>query len=450
MRGWLQGVMLSTSLFGGSWIGAVSYWRATNRMPSALDLLVWLALLPLALLLAVWAGRRVMNARARDDTNAAPAPGQAVASVPAAAPAVPALAILAAAIRTPHGATPDELAQAIGAGRARADLDPALVDQDGFPVFSARVDSADGDAMAAELEGWRAQAGLDDPRFTPEQWRALALGTQVCTELLAQASAGARQVAQGALRGLRIHAVLGTDWDAAQRAQASAWMAALAIRDGWPAATVSASSPPMAAPGMLARLASQADQDGEPVFAIVLAFGSQVGEASVERLAARGALFGAATPQGLIPGEAAAGLLVAAPDGAAPTLQLAVAVEGADEGGAARNAGAARLRRLADALVPGADGMDAVTALFADTGHRSARQLELMKFAADALPQLDAGQDVKAVGGACGQCGDGAFLAALALARQHALDGAGAALCIANEDPPQHTAALVRPAAALS
>ncbi|RYF01366.1 MAG: hypothetical protein EOO78_10725, partial [Oxalobacteraceae bacterium] len=230
MRGWLQGALLSTSLFGGSWIGAVSYWRATNRMPSALDLLVWLALLPLALLLAVWAGRRIVNARARDDTNAAPPPGQAVASVSAAAPPVPALAILAAAIRTPHGATPEELAQAIGAGRARADLDPALVDQDGFPVFSARVDSADGDAMAAELEGWRAQAGLDDPRFTPEQWRALALGTQVCSELLAQASTGSQQAAQGAPRGLRIHAVLGTDWDAAQRAQASAWMASAAIQ----------------------------------------------------------------------------------------------------------------------------------------------------------------------------------------------------------------------------
>jgi len=439
MRNWLKGALLSTSVIGSSWVGAVSYWRATNRMPSTLDVFVWLAALPLALLFAFWLGRRMLAARAAQPT----APGaDTPASAPAAPPALPVLAILAAAVRTPHGASTQELAQAASEGRARAGLDPELVDVEGFPLMSARAPLDDLAAVRAELDTWRIGAGFADPRFSKEQWRALALGTAVANELLMQA-AGAQ------LPALRIHAALGPDWNPAQRDLAAAWLAALAMQAGWPAQQVQASSPALSAPALLAQLA-----DERTSATIVLSFGSRIGDAGVQELAQQGVLFSAANAQGLIPGEAAAGLLVAGavPDGAdATTLQLASAPPGANDGG--RKPEGATLLALAGRLLPGADDATGVSAVFADTGHRSATLLELMKFTGAAVPHLDSGDDVTSLGNACGHAGPAAaapWLAVIALAHQHALDTAGAALCVGNEDPSQRTAALVRPGAALT
>ncbi|WP_288381543.1 hypothetical protein, partial [uncultured Massilia sp.] len=364
---------------------------------------------------------------------------------------------------TPHGSSAQELAQAVAEGRARAGLDPELVDVEGFPVMSARAGL---DAIAeirAELDAWRSAAGLADPRFTHEQWRALALGAAAAGELLMQA-AGHPQL-QAATDGahdaaaplLQIHAALASGWSEEQRTVIAAWLGALAAQAGWPDKRVESSCLPVGAPALLARLADRAHHAGAPVFAIVLDFGSQIGDTAAQELAAQGALFAAANPQGLIPGEAAAGLLVA--DGMqaagfglpATALQLASAPRSAAEAG--RKPDAARLRSLATTLLPDADDAAAVSALYADTGHRSAGLMELMKFARDALPHLDPGQDLHSLGAACGHCGHGdeaPFLAAIALAHQHVLDTAGAALCVGNEHPLQRHAALVRPDAALS
>jgi len=454
-----RSALLSTSVFGASWVGAVSYWRATNRMPSTLDLLTWMAVLPLALLLAFWIGRRVVLARAAaaSATGTAPA-ADAVPAAPSAPPAVPALAMLASSIRTPHGATPAELAQAIGAQRARAGLDPELVDDNGFPLLSARADVAV-DEIKAEVDAWRSGAALGDPHWSPEQWRALALGSAVAADLLLAAAGHPQLLAEddGAPTVaplLRIHAAMTPEWNEEQRAVAGAWLAALAVRYGWPAQRLQVDSLPAPAPTVLGQLAAHAAGGAEPVFAIVLAFGSRIGEAQVERMAMDGTLFSAANPQGLVPGEAAAGLLVADGvqaalfDPAAPRLQLAGAPRNAQGAGARPDT--ALLRQLAGVLLPDAQAAAGVSAIFADTGHRSAPQVELMRFAGEALPHLDAGEDLKAVGAACGHCGDAPFLAALALAHQHACDSAGAALCVGNEDPLQRTAALVSPAAAHS
>lgn len=453
-----RNALLSTSVFGASWVGAVSYWRGTNRMPSTLDLLTWMALLPLALLLAFWIGRRIVAARAAAASPAGAAPAADASPVMPAAPSLPALAILASSIRTPHGDAPADLAEAIAAQRARAGLDPELLNDDGYPLFSARADAAV-DEIKIEIDGWRTGAGLVDPCWTPEQWRALALGSAVAADLLLLAAGhpqllaaddSARQVPPL----LRMYPVMTPEWNEEQRAVASAWLAALALRYGWPAQRLQVESLPAPAPAVLAQLAAHAAAGAEPVFAIVLAFGSRIGEAPVERMAMEGTLFSAANPQGLVPGEAASGLLLADAvqaalfDPAAPRLQVASAARNAQEAGA--RADTALLRQLAGRLLPEANDAAGVSAIFADTGHRSAPLMELMRFAGEALPHLDAGEDLKAVGAACGHCGDAPFLAALALARQHALDTAGAALCVGNEDPLQRTAALVRPAAAHS
>ena len=187
MRAWLQGALLAVLVFGASWGGAVWYWRATNRLPSPGDLLVYMLVLPLAVLGVFWLGKRMLSA-----ASAAPA---AVGSSSAAAPeqaatpaAMPALSMVAVALRTAHGANAQELAEALAANTARAELDPHLVDDDGYPILSARV-QVDTDSVRDEFAEWLTQGTLHDPDFSDAQWTALTLATSVAGELASSAAA---------------------------------------------------------------------------------------------------------------------------------------------------------------------------------------------------------------------------------------------------------------------
>lgn len=454
MRLWLKGILLALAAFGLCWAGAVGYWQATNRMPSISDLLVWLLAVPLALLAAIQFGRRLSARR----SAAAAAPAVTVtAGVPAAPAAGPALAILATAVHTPHGRSPHELAAALAAGPLRAGLDPELLDDEGYPVMSARVPGAGDPLLHDEFAQWLQTQTQPDPQFSDEHWRALDMGTAVVAEL-AQVAAGhphahpAEDGAQTPAPLLRLVLLAGTAWNATQTAAAAAWLAQVAASAGWPREHIAigaASAGSAAAASTLAALNLEAG----PLLAIVLAFDSAIGTDSVERMAADGSLFGAARPQGSIPGEGAAGLLLADPattqlmQADAPLLHALHATrEGSAD--AARRLDAATLRTLADAvLARGALAAPAVAMVFADADHRTSRVMELMALAGG-LPHLDAGLDVKTTGSACGSCGAVPFMAALALAAHHTQELGAATLCVGLDDPLHRGAVLVRPAAA--
>lgn len=454
MRPWMKASMLALFVFAATWAGAVWYWRATNRMPSTTDLLAYMLALPLSVLLAIWVGRRLA---------ALPAPAAAATAAPqeqaaAAAPArLPSLAVLASSIRTPHGLSAPALDEALAEGRARADLDPELLDDEGYPLMTLRADDALDAALRKDIEDWLLLTGLPDPAWSAAQWRALVLGSAVASELALHAAGHPDALAgpedpQAPL--LHVHAFATADWNVEQCATAAAWLSETVVQAGWPEDKVRAVvMPPLGvAPGasLLTELAAQAEHGAEPVLALVLAFGSHIGADSVDEMARAGQLFAAGRPQGRIPGEGAAGLLLADAWQArlfaepAPLLQVAFAPH---QGGAAGRPDAALLRRLADELLPGSGDAAMVTAVYADTGHRTAPIMELMALSGALLPHLDPGLDVHRLGAACGACGDAPFLAALALAHQHALETGAAALCVANEAEQQRSAALVRPAA---
>jgi len=440
MGAWIRGGVLTMLTFGAFWGGAIFTWRGTDRAPSTADLLTYLVALPLAVLAGVLLVRRL----ARPQPAAAPDTAAPAAAVPVAAARLPALALVDAAVRTRHGDSVDELAAAIDARRARPDLDPELVDDAGYPVMTVRVPSAGDAAWRAEAEPWLAAQGQADVRFGEAHWRALELASGVVDEL----AGAALDAADGTL--LRIVPLAPSDWTAAQRTAAAAWLAHVAAQAGWEADKVTVSpappgEPAAAASALLAMLAGQSD--AEPVLTLLLAFDSRIDQASVDRMAAAGTLFTAAHPQGLVPGEGAAGLLLADGTHAAPTLQAASTARAASADAAPR-IDAADLRRLAErVLAETAVHASTVAALFADADHRSNRVLEAMALAHDDLPHLDAGIDIRTIGPACGQSGAVPFLATLALARRQALEGAGAVLCVGNDDPVHRSVALVRPAA---
>ena len=89
MSSWLTRSLLVVLAFVLCWLGAIAYWRDTNRMPGADDLLIWLLLLPLLLVLAVWAGIKLFKKFKGGAAAAAPAaaaPAAAAADTPPPAP----------------------------------------------------------------------------------------------------------------------------------------------------------------------------------------------------------------------------------------------------------------------------------------------------------------------------------------------------------------------------
>ncbi|MYM66901.1 hypothetical protein GTP45_08670, partial [Pseudoduganella sp. FT55W] len=85
---WLRNLAVTSAAFGGSWGGAIWFWRETNRMPTTSELALYLLVLPLLLLSAWWLGRKAW-ARA-----SAAAMAGTVSAAPAAeaTPAAPPLA----------------------------------------------------------------------------------------------------------------------------------------------------------------------------------------------------------------------------------------------------------------------------------------------------------------------------------------------------------------------
>ena len=462
MRPWIKKSLLAVLVFGLAWGGAVWYWRATNRMPSTDDLIIFLLVLPLVALLLIWLVAKLFALIAAAPAVAAAKPSSDAAA-PAAAPDAPPLAILASALRAPHGASAEELSAAFADNKARADLDPELVDDDGFPVMTARSADAGDAGLQEEITEWLAQNGMPGLQLDDEQWRALSMGSAVAAELASQAAADLMP-GEGTPPMLQLMPVLPAAWQFEQRRAAGLWLRHVVEQAGWPLAQMAlAAELPADARGaspaaVLGRLAHHAAASNASMVAIMVACSSHLGDDSIGKWAGNATLFTSHQPQGLIPGEGAAGLLLADARQAqtiegAPVILLHLVDEerrhnSADE---ARRADSKLLASMTEKVLARAHSQaEQVAMITADTGHRTSRVLELMGLASATLPQLDEGADVIRVGAGSGTCGAVPFMTALALARHHAAERDAPVLCISNEDPYRRCAALIRPAASLS
>jgi hypothetical protein len=369
-----------------------------------------------------------------------------------------ALAILAASLRSPHGASCEELAQAIGANKARPDLDPELVDADGFPAMTARCQYAADEALQEEIMGWLAENGMAGLVFDDEQWRALTLATGVVGDLASQA-AHSLITADTDPQLLRLMPLLPVEWSIGQHRAAGMWLKHTVAQFGWSPDRISlpvelAAVPAESAPAsVFDRLSQEAAASDTPLLALVVACASHIGEQSVAQWAASEKLFTSSNPKGAIPGEGAAGLLVTDMRQAQATTGSPITVLVAmDE--MRRDSSADESRRVEPTLLGELAkrslervGIEpsAVRIVVADTGHRPNRTLELMGHVSAKMPHLDTAEDVIRVGLTSGTCGNVPFMTALSLARHYALERQAPVLFVRSEDPFQRTVALVRP-----
>jgi hypothetical protein len=372
--------------------------------------------------------------------------------------------VLASALQVPFGTSAKELGAALAEQKVRPALDPELVDDDGFPVMSARVEGADDPAVQDDLHAWLPKNGFPALQYNDEQWRALTLASNVAHELAAQLLPHAA-LARGAavpVPTLQLLMLWQAGWHQDQRSAAGQWLAHLVAQGGWPRERIAldpelAGDPSVATPAALVQRLARQSADGHPVLAMVIACASHIGEVSVGRWAAQNTLLTAKQGQGRLPGEGAAGLLLADAaqaaliDSKAP-VQL-ISAEGQREASAdsAKRADASVLRTLSEQVLARAASPAAeVKLIVADTGNRTSRVMETMALAGALLPELDGDDELLQVGSASGTCGAVPFVAALAVAAQQAATLNAPVLCLSNEDPFRRCAALVRPAPDLS
>ncbi|MFC4278618.1 hypothetical protein [Achromobacter aloeverae] len=456
----LKSGLIIALVFGVVWLAVIIWWQETRALPTAMDIGVFLFALPLALLCLGWLGLR--GARAAG----APRPEAGVpATAPETAPptgAPPArLAVLGVAARTAAGdsaaATRAALAQ-----QARPDLDPQLKDLRGFPVFAARVSTLDTAELRAQAQAAEAPAAaLDD-----EPLRATALLRAVLEDardravdhlLVTHMPDGPAEQEQ-AWPMLHVDLMLPGAWPAAARERAMAVAGAVlrgvaAPGAAWPPARLAVVSHEVVddstVPTHLHTLAARAGTANDdvpraasaaagdtsartgarghaiaasapPSLRIVAAADSYISQGRAHAWQGQRRLMTTDQPQGLVPGEAAAALLLAAapaPDQGQRIVMFAPSTRrtiSADARGAAADAA---LPALAQALLQEHGvSADSLASLVSDADHRGSRPIETLQLATAVAPHLDPNQDCLAAGNRCGHVGAAAPLLALALA----------------------------------
>lgn len=500
---WLRNALGAGGVYLLTGAGAVTAWRATNASPGAGDLVFWLLAVPTALLLAgagLWrwrAARREPDAQ----TAGAPTPTTPSGDGPAAIESVtshPPLQVAASALWLPAGRDSFDVIDALRRHH-RPGLHATLRDLHGFPVTVAEVDGVD----EADADwGGAPEAEVDDT-----QRRALALLRPVAEDLLLAAlppdaadavddpsiahagpamhpyamhhSQSARAPAAQQRATLRVVLQVSADWPEAAREHALTQLLTLADALGHNADSIEAQCLAVHREADAWQwLAQQASVLHDSSVAgdrlLLLATDSRVSESHVERLHSEDRLLRAGAPEGEVPGEGAAGLLLAAArlpsvaeSGAVRTATPAPMPHdeplGTDEGTAvhlhlpqvarvtagerARDAARASGELIARALALA--GCEPASPLQVITGadHRPSRMTEAATALVAQRPDLDPVDDALHLGVACGALGVVAPVALLALAAAQARDTATPTLAYSLADATTRAVAVLAPAA---
>jgi len=440
--------MLVLALFAVVWLAVIIWWQESRTLPTGVDIGLYLFALPLALLGALWAGARIV--RAARAPKAAPA--QAGTEAPAETAARPAeLRLVAVAARAAVGADAAAVYEAL-AEQKRPELDAELKTPEGFPIFAARVPGMDD----MELYAAARERGAPSDALATATLRVTALLADIARALTHDAHARVTELDVPARDEdwprLHFDVLVPADWSEAARQRALA--AVRAAAGVWPDARIDAAEHPardaMAADLLLRQLAAEPrDAKAEPRWRIVLAGDGYIDAEQVAHWGSLSTLLTHANPQGRVPGEAAAGLLLAPSRAQADVHVTLSPVVHREKSADARGAQAeAQLADLARTLLETANvGPDNVAHVISDADHRGSRPLEPLSVASQLFAHLDAGKDCLSVGVACGHTGAAASLLTLAVAAQTCLQFDHPVLTLTLQDPALRSAALVsRPA----
>jgi len=474
MSKWLKGGLWLLGVFAVVWLAVIIYWQSTTRLPSEIDLVLYLGVLPLALFGVVWGVRSLAVAPPAKPVAPAPAPKADPAAVAAQAAKKTAeqertwtLGLVATALHTAQGASGAEvLAKLAEEGAIEQTLDAELTTPDGFPVFSARIADLDTTPTQEALAQWQPLTPHAQVQWSDAQLRALHLASQAITELAlavvehpdiaqyAKAEALGRPNSEDAVVPLRLIFLWPSRWDAAHQAAANAWAKQLVVQSGWPQSRLIMQPPQPAQQDPIALLdfvTVTAHRAKLPTVGILVACDSGIDQDYVDDLHANGQLYSGKNMQGLMPGEVAAGLLFADAQqcqklGPGPFAHMRRASWASrDKSADARGRTSAELLGTVAELALETSGLAAtdVKALCADHDHRPSRDVELAEMLNDKFPELIPSKDVLKVAQASGSMQQMNTTAALCVAHQYVMDKQAPVLCVSLHDALWRAAVVV-------
>lgn len=423
-------------VFLAVWMVAVLFWRINGDVPPLGGMALVLVGVPVALIAGFFGLKKGIDmaktgafAKPRaavqpdsmgDDANDAVNPERAFS-----------LALLAGAIRVPHGADATELLAAIKDYKT-PELHPTLIDHRGLPAYAAPVAAAAPDSAET---AWDVLGQAQADRLGMRHRRALTLASQVLDELVLQAQPSADELTLAeppVAASLEALVLLPDDWPEATRNAARDWLQIHADQSGEGGLRLQIKAMPVAGAAQALtvldelRLTLSRRQLRAPQ--LLLACDSRIDDQTVHRWSVIGRLKASGNDEGLIPGEGAAGLLVAWPgpdeEGGVPELHSrTLRIHRVARGAHAQPVGGSRPLKeailddlIAEAVADAGCELDAIGCLVSDGDARSSRMLELAQTVDSTLPELDSGADTLSLGVVAGDCGCAAGLASIAVA----------------------------------
>lgn len=465
MATWLKRLLCLVAVFAVVWLIVIIYWQSTARMPSGVDLALYMGVVPLVLFGAGWSLHSVVTS---PPTKPAPKPTATPEEGAAAADQVNqklleqerswSLGIVACALHTPSGASAAEVMATLQEGNVPQVLDDELKTLDGFPVFAARVADMECTPTQEAIAQWQLAGNFPNLAWSPGQHRALHLAAQALEELASKAVehpavqqyaadlAAGRRADETAVLPLRLMLLWPGSWSAEHQAAASTWAQSLVVDAGWPAQRVlvqasnAAQQDPIALLDFVTVTAHKAQL---PTLGLLVACDSGIDQDFVDALQEKDMLYGGKSPQGVRPGELAAGLLFADSQqcqlmGEGPYAQLHRASwssrdKSADAKGRTSSELLSTVVNLA--LETAKLGAADIAVLCADNDHKSSREAELAEVLNARFTELDSTKDVFKVAQVSGSLQHVNTAATLCIAQQYVVDAQLPTLCMSLQAP---------------
>lgn len=473
-----RGAALFVALTCAVWVAVLWRWEVTSRDMSTRDIVIYLAVLPVTafafVLLLRWASRGAVQRQAAAIAAAAAgaaAPPAGKASAIADAPRHASVQLIAASLACAAGTSAGELQAAAKEGTPRPALDPELRDDEGLPVFTARIAALDPATSTPPLESL-----IESTRALQSEWaglvpsdhtqRALAALQEPLLQAVAALAPWGACIAEQAnpnpTRCVQVLIGLPSDWTPFEH-ELGRVVAAETVAAAEPSTIPARCFDVTAHTGddgeelllqadrMLQALAGE--QRNEPV--IVAACDSTIGKEALDALERDGLLFSSSKrPKGRIPGEAAAALVLAGADWPAaasneqpvPRLHRPVAMRRDKSVDAPGRVGSdIALDTMTRAVTASGLVCDAIGSLVCDADQHTPRGIELHGAALSLLPHLDGAEDIRLLGTVTGRVGAVSALLVVACAAECAKASGKPSLAVTLGDPFARLALVVLP-----
>jgi len=434
------------------WALVLGWWQSNDHTPSATENLLYLIALPVAL----FGGFILLNGFINGLRNPSPPkPAEATAAAPTAnertddAERRQQLVLLASALITPAGQDVPAVIAAAQTGKAPKP-DATLKDEDGFPVFSGRIDDLDLPAFVETIQPF-----ADTDIWPDTMLRNLAMADRIFSDLFIELRDLLDPHPQTEFE-LRIDWVLDGPLDDASVARIEAWLhethlAAFAPRPL--RLKLHAATDDLSALRLIDETIIGLNRMHTPAVAMIVASMSNLSDPRIMQWQRERRLFTPQQQSGQMPGEAASGVLLATETTArllAPESPLHLSrinmqprEKPADAGG--RISADLCVQLSADLLrlldCPAAS----IAALVSDGDHRATRQAEALGVIDESFEALDPSQHYAPIGSVCGSAAPVTALLALQCAAQVVQDCGAPVLALSVQHPTLRAAALIQP-----